>query len=450
MNHPVALLKRITWAALLVFLAGSVRITARASGNDVIFAWSGAATGTSLTVNAQLASDSEAVRLYLSEQPDLSSPHISDYFSASAANNRVVSIEIGELDPDTPYYYALEADGVLYSIMLGRSHTFPQGAASFTLAMAGDASTGSNHPVFQTILAHDPLFFLHLGDLHYDNIDQNIMDLYRQAYDAVLASPGQAALYRSIPLAYTWDDHDYGPNNSDSTSPGRTAARLTYQEYVPHYPLAAGSGDVPIYQAFEVGRVRFILTDTRSERTPDSAPDDASKTMLGAAQKAWLKQQLLAANGIYPVIVWVNSVPWIDAATAGGDTWGGFTTERQELADFIALNDIRGLFMLSADAHMLAIDNGSNSDYASGGGAGFPLMHAAALDRSGSIKGGPYSEGAYPGAGQFGLMTVTDYGGSVCVDWSGRDENDIEIVSWGSCVPAAPPDFAIYIPLAVR
>src|SRR5690606_6078407 len=86
--------------------------------------------------------------------------------------------------------------------------------------------------------------------------------------------------------------------------------------------------------------------------------------------------------------------------------------------------------MLSGDAHMVAIDDGSHTDYrtpapdgtaarggeagldaAGAGGAGFPLLHAAALDRPGSVKGGPYSEGAYPGPGQFGTLTVRDEGG---------------------------------------
>jgi hypothetical protein len=87
--------------------------------------------------------------------------------------------------------------------------------------------------------------------------------------------------------------------------------------------------------------------------------------------------------------------------------------------------------MLSGDAHMLGIDDGTNSDYADGGGAGFPVMHAAALDRRGSIKGGPYSEGAFPGGGQFGLMTVTDEGGpTISIALSGRNWQDAEIVSY--------------------
>jgi hypothetical protein len=93
--------------------------------------------------------------------------------------------------------------------------------------------------------------------------------------------------------------------------------------------------------------------------------------------------------------------------------------------------------MLSGDAHMLAIDDGTNSDYASNGGAGFPVMHAAALDRPGAVKGGPYSEGAYPGAGQFGLVMVDDAGDTIAVTLSGRDWRGREIVRHRFTVPTA-------------
>jgi hypothetical protein len=56
-------------------------------------------------------------------------------------------------------------------------------------------------------------------------------------------------------------------------------------------------------------------------------------------------------------------------------------------------------------------------------------MHAGALDRNGSIKGGPYSEGTFPGGGQFGLMTIVDNGDEVLVELSGLDWTGREIVS---------------------
>lgn len=59
----------------------------------------------------------------------------------------------------------------------------------------------------------------------------------------------------------------------------RTRARLAYQQFFPHYPLAAGSGNVPIQQAFTVGRVRFIITDLRYV-SPSPVPRPARRTPM--------------------------------------------------------------------------------------------------------------------------------------------------------------------------
>jgi hypothetical protein len=86
---------------------------------------------------------------------------------------------------------------------------------------------------------------------------------------------------------------------------------------------------------------------------------------------------------------------------------------------------------------MIAADDGTNSDYSTSGFGGFPVFHAAALDRHGSAKGGPYSEGSFPGGGQFGLITVTDTGGAtIDVAFSGRTWENDEVVSYGFSVPA--------------
>lgn len=415
--------------------------------NPTEFIWAGAVTTSTVRINAKVMTDTTSVRLHLSNQPDLSNPLLSPFFTANTAtNNRVVSIPMAGLTPNTPYYYAIEADGVVDLANQGQFSTFPAGAASFTFATSGDAHTGSNHPVFDTIRTHNPLFFLHTGDMHYADIGVNDVALFREAWETVLDSPRQAALYRSTALAYMWDDHDYGRNNSDRTAPGREAARLTYQLYVPHYPLPAGDGNIPIYQAFTVGRVRILLTDTRSERSRNSDFDDENKTMLGDIQKAWLKNELLNANGTYPLIIWVNSVPWIDAPFVGNDTWAGFTSEREELANFVADNNIEGLLMISSDAHMIAIDNGTNNTYATGGSGRFPVLHSASLDRNGSLVGGPYSHGAYPGGGQFTLVTITDTGSTtVMVTLSGRDENDNELVRHTYTSPSNPIIFNNYL-----
>ena len=70
--------------------------------------------------------------------------------------------------------------------------------------------------------------------------------------------------------------------------------------------------------------------------------------------------------------------------------------------------------MISADAHMVAIDDGGHSGYAAGGRGGFPVFQAAALESPESEKGGPYSLGdehGRPGPGiagrrQFGVCEI--------------------------------------------
>ncbi len=404
----------------------------------VEWVWTGALQATSIRVNARLTRASERVRLLLGRDPSLVDPLVSEAHAA-AGPSPVVSIGMPGLAPGTRYFYALEVDGEVDGARRGTFRTPLDGPQSFTFAFGTCARTGSNHPVFETIRRHDPLFLLHLGDLHYQNIRKNDPAAFAHAFDAVLGAASQSRLYRSVPIAYVWDDHDFGGNNSDSTSASRPAARQAYRRAVPHYPLPAdvppegdrwGNADGPIYQAFTIGRVRFLITDSRSERAPKSAPDGPSKTMLGAAQKEWLKRELIDARDRYPLIVWVNTVPWIARPKAGADHWGGYASEHLELARFIEDEAVEQLVMLSGDAHMSAIDDGRHNRLTTSGGPGFPVMHAGAFDRRGSVKGGPYSSGTFPGPGHFGLMTVEDDGGpTVRVAWSGRDHQDRELLA---------------------
>jgi hypothetical protein len=71
---------------------------------------------------------------------------------------------------------------------------------------------------------------------------------------------------------------------------------------------------------------------------------------------------------------------------------------------------------------MLAIDDGSNSEYAAGapsGQRGFVVAHAAPLDRWPRLKGGRYSHGQIAANGQFGVLDVVDDGETVRVEIQG-------------------------------
>lgn len=316
-----------------------------------------------------------------------------------------VKLNVTGLEPGTQYYWAIESAGIVTSVG-GRITTLPVGEASFKVVSSSCAggnsySSGrayriSDHEVFDGIRTKHPdsLMFIHGGDLHYRDIGKSSPNPtyeaeFNQAYDDVLLTR-QQDLYLNMPITFMPDDHDYGPNNSTSTSPSRAASLATYKSRVPHYPLAlAGTNDC-LAQTFVIGRVRFIILDTRSQRDIG--------TLLGAVQKQWLKDTLLAATE--PVIGIQVGVPWLSSTNT--DTWYGAAAERTELMDFFAANGLTSrLFLFAGDTHCIAIDSGINN-------AGIPVLQFASLDSAPSVKGGPYSEGSAAFIGQYGVLEFTD------------------------------------------
>ena len=109
------------------------------------------------------------------------------------------------------------------------------------------------------------------------------------------------------------------------------------------------------------------------------------------------------------------------------------------MADFIKGNGIKGVCIIHGDSHMLAADDGSNSDYATGGGVPIPVMCGGPLDQNASLKGGPYSQGVYKmkaNEGGFGLMSVDDRGSRIDVTYSGRNNRNEEKITMKFTVPA--------------
>jgi hypothetical protein len=406
-------------------------VVAAPPDSPVVWAWTGGTTGRSTTVVAEVRGGDEGaaipVRLAVSTDPGLADPTWSATVAATEAGERVARLTVGGLRPGTRYHWAVEVDGVLDRVRTGTVQTMPEGPASFTLAAAACARSGSNGGVFDSIRESAPLAFLQIGDVHYANIAANDPDRFREAYRQLLTAPGQAALYRSTSIAYVWDDHDFAANDGDADSPSRPAAGSVYRAWVPYHPLVSDQPTGAIGQSFIAGRVRVVMTDTRSQRTPKGAATGAAQQVLGADQEAWFAAELAAARDAGQVVVWTGGTPWIGAAESSDDAWSGYADARRRTADLIAAAGMQNrLVLVAGDAHMVALDDGTHSDYSSLQAGGFPVLHAAALDRPGSEKGGPYSGGTFPGGGQYGEVAVQDDGGPTLAvtlrgrTWDGR------------------------------
>jgi phosphodiesterase/alkaline phosphatase D-like protein len=431
-------------AGLAIDAAGTGRLLAavQRAAPAVDWLWAGAITAGSARVRARVTVPGP-VRLILTHPDgrDAASPRIVEP-TGPPSTDGVYTFDADGLQPDTAYRYAIESAGGRDE-RHGQFRTFKDGAFSFAFAFGSCASTGSNNLVFDVIRRRAPHFFLHLGDFHYANIAVDDPWRFRDASNRVLRSPRQSALYRQTPIVYVFDDHDFGTDDSDGTSVTRAAAQRVYRERVPHYPLPLsavpagappGAGPLgPIAQAFTVGRARIIVTDTRSERTPQRSRDAATRTMLGQGQRQWLVDELTrAADTKAAVVFWACTVPWITKADpSSGHGWEPYARERAEIAGTIAkLGLTSRLIVLSGDAHMAAIDDGTNSNYVEGTAAntrGFVVMHAAPFSRFPRTKGGPYSHGRSTRNHQFGWVEVKDSGDTIAVELSARNQAGLVI-----------------------
>lgn len=444
--------KRIFFIALL-WIANS------AFSSEIVNFWSGSLLENSIIISFSTSSDADIKVQYSSKKNFGWGSLASKKVRTTKETNYYSKLKLSDLNPDTDYYYRFIVNGQINKSddMNGHFKTLSDAPFSYKITMATCANTGSSNPVYDRIREEESLFYLMLGDFHYGNIYKDCEDEFLAHYNAALGSKKQSKLYQSTPLAYMWDDHDYGPNNSSGLSPNqdgnvacRSIAKESFRNYVPHYPLAFQGEDAVISQTFKVGRVKYILTDLRSEKrrplfegdcdseNPDNCKKVRQGTNFGTEEHLnWFKDELLDAKNNKLAVVWHSSFPYLSTPDVNSfncdqdntikteegfecddhDNWGYFPEERKVIANFIKDNNIP-VCVVSGDAHMSAIDDGTNSDYAQGGGAPIPILHAGPLDRRPSIKGGPYSNGVSGVRGQYAIMEVDDDGGDeLCVTW---------------------------------
>ena len=431
-----AMQKILVLFSLLFVLKGNAQ-------NEVLWVVSGAQTPTSIALRAKLSNNSNQVRALLSTNNPPSAPFIYSTTSIAdlATNNRIVKLEASGLQPNTRYYYIIEADGQPDNSTddIGSFMTPNTGPTSFTF-MAGSCNREPNTKTYNDFLAYNPLFYLNSGDLHYADPNSNDVNIHRAAYeDRIFTRPLQVNLFRQLPLVYVWDDHDYCGNADDGPrATGATSAAKAYREYIPHFPFPprTGADSGAIYQSFEIGRVKFILSDLRSQRKRNDT------TAMGLVQKEWFKKQLVDARNRNLMTCWVGSYSWYGTVD---DNWVLNPTERKEICEFMRDSLIENLFMINGDAHMFAIDNGSNGDFTTAKNLPYkyPVLQAGPIENSGSFKGGTYSEGTYyvffQKAAQYGVVNVQDNGGdSICVTLTGykkdlTTEATTQLVQYSFC-----------------
>ncbi|MBI2932125.1 MAG: alkaline phosphatase D family protein, partial [Planctomycetes bacterium] len=291
-------------------------------------------------------SASASVSVAFSITPDLAGAQVVVGVT-DAAKDSTALIPLTGLSPSTTYYYNVLVEGApVFSADFPRFRTFPAPGSDTEVSFAfGSCQSDGNHPIFSSIAAKDPLFFLQNGDFGYpDAMDPSTkLERQRQNFRAQYdpAHPLAGVLLRTAPLVYVWDDHDYGGNNSDKNQPGKEYSLQAYRDYVPGYPLAQDA--IGVWHSFRAGNAEFFALDCRSQRDPELTswndrlnPDRSmlNGTDLPATQSQWdwLLGALLGSTARWKFIV--QSVVWNPTfSSGGGDSWAGYLIEQQALID---------------------------------------------------------------------------------------------------------------------
>src|SRR5688500_13515381 len=144
---------------------------------------------------------------------------------------------------------------------------------------AGDPY-GGGYEIFESIAARRPDAMVWLGDNTYlREVDWDSPDGIAYRYAHTRSLPEIQRLLAIAPHYATWDDHDYGPNDSDRSYVLKSVSLNTFRRYWPN--VTAGLPGVPgVFTRFQLADVEFFLLDDRFHRTPNRAPADSSRTLL--------------------------------------------------------------------------------------------------------------------------------------------------------------------------
>lgn len=269
---------------------------------------------------------------------------------ASSGEDLVTRITVDGLQPDTTYFYRMRIDGILdrHAPIPFKVRTAPLRPRPIRIAFGSCARVQLDtlQPVWNAVSAMEPDLFLWLGDNIYGDSEAEaaFSDLYGRQRSVGSLQP----LLRSVPQLAIWDDHDFGYNDSDAANPAKPMTLKLFNRWWAN--PAAGLPDTPgVFFKHGFGPIDIFMLDGRYYRDHPSTEDAQGKTMLGAAQKAWLKRELKASRAVFKILA--SGTGWTNAER-GGDSWAMFLDERNELLDFIRDNRITGCFGISGDVHM--------------------------------------------------------------------------------------------------
>ena len=304
------------------------------------------------------------------------------------------------LQPGRSYWYRFVCGSA--SSTVGRTRTSPAPEARVQQLRIGQASCQhfeqGHYAAHREMAQRDLDFVLFLGDYIYESSNPKYrirthlggvpqtLDEYRQRHAQYKGDADLQACHAAHPWVMTWDDHevdndyanDQGRDERDAAVFLRRRA-AAYRAYFEHMPLRLGPDaqtphQMRIHDRMAWGQLADLWTlDCRQYRDHQACPDpnrggarvvvgcdalqDAQRSMLGAAQEAWLMQGLAGSTRRWKILGQSTQMSSSGVATPLGrssfnDAWDGYPLARERLLSGLADMRLQNALVLGGDVHM--------------------------------------------------------------------------------------------------
>lgn len=210
------------------------------------------------------------------------------------------------------------------------------------------APYGGGYEIFPVIAAQKPDAMLWLGDnVYYREADWLNETAMRYRYAHTRSLPEMQSLLASTHHYAIWDDHDFGPNDSDWSYRMRDTSLEVFKDYWANRQY--GTREAPgVYGSFEWNDVEFFLLDNRYYRSANRAPNAEKKQMFGDRQLTWLEDALASSRAPFKIIAAGNQM--MNPMTLW-EAFGAYPAEQKRLINYIREARITGVLFLSGDRH---------------------------------------------------------------------------------------------------
>lgn len=207
---------------------------------------------------------------------------------------------------------------------------------------------GSNYQIFESILTKKPDAMLWLGDNTYlREADWNSKSGILYRYSHTRATPELQGLLASVHHYAIWDDHDFGPDNSDR---GFIQKEVTLEAFRLFWgnPTSGLPDQDGITSQFQWADIDFFLLDNRFSRAPDERKT-GERTQFGKVQLEWLLDALKTSKAPFKMVA--TGGQFLSAAATAENHVRFYPEERAYLLKRIEEEGLANIIFLTGDRH---------------------------------------------------------------------------------------------------